>query len=277
MPAFQSVESIWRAVQWLVSTLELDETLELLLLHVTRDELGRGAGHGGDLWRRLVEREARAGDGLQASALLVGFTFGPGADDVATLQALGALGAALHAPVVAGASPACLGVSSVAAQPDPREWTPLDRDAEARWTTLRVQPAAAHLGLIAPRFLLRLPYGQKSDPVSAFRFEEQPPTPKHEWFLWGNSAFACGVVISRVLAPDVDLDSAGTLERLPAFVYTSDDESTLQAPAEIAPTEAAVIAIQSRGIMPIVSYKGRDDIRLVMLHSLASPPSDLLV
>lgn len=275
-PGFQAVESTWRAVQWLVTTLELDETLELHLLHVTRTELGTEARPDAALWRRLVEREARVDDGFNASALIVGFSFGPGADDVSVIEALGGLGEALQAPVVAGASAACLGITSIAAQPDPRDWLPLAADSAARWTALRTHPAAQHIGLVAPRFLLRLPYGQKTDPIASFRFEEQPPTPRHETFLWGCGAYAAAVVVSRVLAPEADTDGAGTLEGLPAFVYTTDDERAMQAPAEVAPTETAVIAIQSRGIMPLVSYKGRDDIRLVALHTVASPPTHLL-
>ena len=38
-PAFQSLEAAWRGVQWLISSLELDENLQLHLFDVTRDEL----------------------------------------------------------------------------------------------------------------------------------------------------------------------------------------------------------------------------------------------
>ncbi len=38
-PAFQSLEAVWRGVQWLISSLELDENLQLHLFDVTRDEL----------------------------------------------------------------------------------------------------------------------------------------------------------------------------------------------------------------------------------------------
>jgi hypothetical protein len=38
-PPFQSLEAAWRGVQWLTSNLELDESLQLHLLDVTREEL----------------------------------------------------------------------------------------------------------------------------------------------------------------------------------------------------------------------------------------------
>ena len=61
-PAFQSLEAAWRGVRWLISSLELDENLQLHLFDVTRDELlgdvvaaqGRIAQTG--LYRALVDR-----------------------------------------------------------------------------------------------------------------------------------------------------------------------------------------------------------------------------
>jgi type VI secretion system protein ImpC len=266
---FQAVEAVWRAVQWLVSTLELGETLELRLLHVTRDELASGSALAGDLWRRLVERESSPDGGLALSALIGNFEFGPSEPDVAVLAQMGTMAAALGVPFIAGASSALLGVSSLAAQPDPREWAPLEGDAEARWHALRSHPAAAHIGLALPRFLLRLPYGKRTDAIAAFEFEEQPVRPEHESFLWGNGAFAYAVAVARAIDPDGDPSTAGSIEGLPAFVFATDDGPALQPPAEIAPSEAAVAAIQTRGLMPLISFKDRDAIRLVMATSIA--------
>ena len=127
-----------------------------------------------------------------------------------------------------------------------------------------------------PRFLLRLPYGVKTDPIAAFTFEEQPTPPDHESFLWGNGAFAYAVIVARALDPDGDGSVAESLDGLPAFVYKTDDGPKLQPPAEINISDAAVVALQARGIMPLISLKDRDAIRLVPPHSIADPPGDLL-
>ncbi|MFC7539039.1 type VI secretion system contractile sheath domain-containing protein [Siccirubricoccus deserti] len=39
---------------------------------------------------------------------------------------------------------------------------------------MQAAPEAAYIGLAAPRFLLRMPYGKKSDPIDSFAFEESP-------------------------------------------------------------------------------------------------------
>ena len=127
-----------------------------------------------------------------------------------------------------------------------------------------------------PRFLLRLPYGQRTDPIAAFTFEEQPISPEHESFLWGNASLAYAVVAARVLDPDGDPSSIEALEGLPAFVYKTDDGTSLQPPAEINMSDAAVLAIEARGIMPLISLKDRDAIRPVLPRSTANPSTDLL-
>ena len=48
-----------------------------------------------------------------------------------------------------------------------------------------------------PRFLARLPYGAKTQPVDEFNFEEDVAGADHSKFAWANSAFAMGVNINR--------------------------------------------------------------------------------
>jgi type VI secretion system ImpC/EvpB family protein/type VI secretion system ImpB/VipA family protein len=275
-PGFQEVEATWRGIQWLVSSLELGEELELCLLHVTRGELSSGTGPESGLYRRLVDREARTAGGLELSVLVGDYRFGATPEDLAVLESMGALAQAVGAPFVAGCEASLLGSSALAQQPDPRDWSALDPKTEARWSALRAAPVARHIGLSLPRFLLRLPYGGRSDPINAFGFEEQPPTPDHESFLWGNPAFACAAVMARVLQAESVPADAGDITGLPAFVSTADDETRLQPCAEASLSERAVGAILARGIMPLVGFKDRDVARLVRLQSIADPPTALV-
>jgi type VI secretion system protein ImpC len=272
---FQAIEAAWRGIAWLVSSLELGEDLQLYLLHVTRDELPR-QGPDSDLWRRLVEREAQTEGGLEFAALIGNYRFNATSEDLAILQAMGDIARALDAPFVAECGASLLGSRAVAEQSDPREWHPLDPEIDAQWRVLRTGSAGHHVGLSVPRFLLRLPYGRRSDPVEAFAFEEQPPTPEHESFLWGNPAFACAAVIARVLQGDAAPADAGTITDLPAFTFSTDDEEQLQPCAEVCLTERAIDAVVARGVMPLVSFKDRNAIRLVRLQSIADPPAALL-
>jgi type VI secretion system protein ImpC len=275
-PHFQEVESTWRGLHWLVSSLELGETLELHLLHVTRDELSAGAGARSTLLRRLVDREAQMSGGLELSAIVAAFRFGATMEDLAALESLGLLASDIGAPLVAECGPGLLGSRSVAEQPDPRDWTMPEAAIEARWRGLRAGSAASRLGLVLPRLLLRLPYGRKSDPIEAFAFEEIPAVADHDAFLWGNAAFAAALVIARLLDPDQQPPDAGTITGLPAFVLATADGPGLQPCAEVCLTERAVQAVLARGVMPLVSVKNADVVRLVRLQSIADPPTPLL-
>jgi predicted component of type VI protein secretion system len=121
---------------------------------------------------------------------------------VAALNALGALAAELGAPFVAAAHPSLLGVSSFA-DPDPVTWAP-----PARWQALREGAGARWLGLAAPRWLVRLPYGTRTDPIESFPFEEQPSD--HEQLLWGSPAFACAILVAA---------GADELDDLPCYTF----------------------------------------------------------
>lgn len=48
-----------------------------------------------------------------------------------------------------------------------------------------------------PRFLARLPYGAKTDPVDEFDFEEETEAADSRKYVWANSAYAMAVNINR--------------------------------------------------------------------------------
>ena len=48
-----------------------------------------------------------------------------------------------------------------------------------------------------PRFLARLPYGARTDPVEAFDFEEQTDGPDGSRHLWANAAYAMAANVAR--------------------------------------------------------------------------------
>jgi type VI secretion system protein ImpC len=254
-PAFRRLEAGWRAVHRLSASLESGD-VAVYLLDVARPELG-------GLGRRLAEP---APDGRPWSLFVLDESFGPGADDVDLLSALGTLAGEAGAPLVAGGTAALLGCRSLAATPDPADWSPPVAEEAARWQALRRSPAAAWLGLVLPRWLQRLPYGAQSDPLESLPFEELAGGRPHEAYLWGNAAFACAQVVA---GGDADIGD------LPAHTYRLDGEAHLQACAEAYLGERALRAIAERGLMPLASSRDRNAVRLTHLQSLADPPAPL--
>ena len=86
-PGFQALEALWRSVAFLISRLELDEDLQLVLLDVTKDELKEDARQAGneleqtELYRLLIEQGVQVA-GTDPWSLIVGqYCFDNSEDD----------------------------------------------------------------------------------------------------------------------------------------------------------------------------------------------------
>lgn len=276
-PDFRALEAAWRAVFLLVRRIETGPQLKLYLIDISKEELAADLQPSADLratglYRRLVEKSVGT-PGAEPWAVIAGnFTFGPEPKDAELLGGLAKVAAAAGAPFLAAASPRLLGCVSLAATPEPRDWKPL-QDADA-WAALRRLPEAGAVGLTLPRFLLRLPYGRKTEPIESFDFEEMPDTPAHENYLWGNPAFVCALFLAQSFSKhgwDLRPGIISELDGLPLHVYQRNGESTLQPCAEALLTELAAEHILESGLMPLLSLKGKDTVRLLRFQSIAQP------
>lgn len=287
-PPFQALEAAWLGADRLVRNLELGENLHLHVLDVSRAELLQDlAAHRADLGGSALHTlfSPTAGADAQRWALLaLDQAFGPDADDVQALAALGALAARAGAPLLAAATPAMAGASSRAELAEPRRWRADDDEALAYWQALRGAPMAAWLGLVLPRVLMRLPYGKATDPINSFAFEEMPEGPQgpegrpHDSYLWGGGAPALALLAGQAFQQDgwqLDLSNALDITDLPSHVYTEDGERHQQAGAELLLSEEAGQALLERGLMPLLSWRQRNAARLLRWQSLASPAQPL--
>ena len=279
-PGFQALESLWRGIEFLISRLELDEDFQLWLLDVTKDELMDDVRQAGaeleqtEHYRLLVEQGVQV-PGSDPWSLIVGhYCFADSEDDTRLLAALGSIGAHAGGPFLAQASASLLGCDSLAETPNPRDWTAVDMEGQQRWEALRASPAAQWIGLALPRLLLRLPYGSDTDEIDSFTFQEVTDASDHQRFLWGNPAVGCAALIGQAftesgwqMTPGDILD----IGDLPAYSYPADDEQKILPCAEVYLTETAAEKILEQGLMPIVSLRNTNRVRLLRFQSIASP------
>jgi type VI secretion system protein ImpC len=279
-PDFQALEAAWRAVFLLVRRIETGSQLKLHLIDISKAELAADLGSSPDLrstavYRLLVAKTVET-RGAEPWALIAGnYTFGPDFPDVELLARLARIANATPAPFLAATSPRLLGCVSFAVTPHPRDWklAPAAESAAA-WAALRRLPEACSVGLILPRFLLRLPYGKKTDPAESFDFEEMPDAPSHEDYLWGNPAFAGALLLAQAFGEEgweMRPGVTSEIDGLPLHVYEQNGESELKPCAEALLTEDAAESILENGLMPLVSLKGQDAVRLVRFQSIAEP------
>jgi type VI secretion system protein ImpC len=277
-PAFQALESVWRAVDFLVRRLDTDTMLRVYLIDASKDELVADLAGGTDVRAsgtyRLLAASSVGTPGAPQWAMLVGlFAFGAADDDVALLGRLGGVARAAGASWVASAHPRLVGCPSFGSAPDPDDWT---REELPAWDALRRSPGARYVGLAAPRFLLRLPYGRDGEPTELPGFEELSGGDAHEDYLWGNGAVLCALLYGEAFARDgwalrPRLDVGG----LPLHLIRADGDVTAKPCAEAALSDRAVARMLERGVMPVRSLKDGDAVRVARMQSIAEPLASL--
>ena len=281
---FQALESLWRGVQWLVSNLELGEVLKLYLLDVSKAEVladvraSQVNVETSALFRVLVDEASRTAGGEPWSVIVGDYAFGVEGADVGLLACLGSIASHAGGPFLAAAKPAVAGFDSIASMPDPRDWSPAEGEAFEGWRALRESLMGPWIGLTLPRMLLRLPYGKATDPLESFDFDELGAARDHERYLWGNGAFACALLLGRSFlsrAWDMEPGDELDVQDLPAHTYTADEEKRLQPCAETNVNDRAGQAILERGLIPLLSYKNRNAIRVMRVQSIADPAQPL--
>lgn len=264
---FQSMEAAWRGVHWLVSSLELDENLQLHLFDVRRDELlqdiveSQGRLVETNLYRALVTPQI---SGSKDWSALVGLIqFGPSPIDADLLHALAVITKEAGGPLLAGAEEALAGD---------------DATTMVHWQLLRRSHLARWIGLAAPRVLLRLPYGTVTDPIESFAFEEFTGAPQHEELLWGNGALATALLLGRGFTSrgwDMEPGDEREINDLPAYTFVRDGVSEMQACAERFLTEGQIQAFIEAGLIPIASRRDRNAAVAIRLQSISDPAAPL--
>ena len=268
-PDFQALESAWRGLDFLVRN--SGENVKLHAISITRAELDRQLAAPGDPATTAIGRQL---DPLAPMVVLGAFCFGE--KDTAELAQIARLAAACRTAFIGGAQSDLAGSTSFGTQPNPLDWNPTP---SAAFAGLRRAPESAHLGLALPRFLLRQPYAPGSDAIETFPFTEVPAADAHECKLWGSSAFLCGHLLLDAFSNDgwdMELGGAGgEIAGLPVHTFTADGEKEVTPCAEAWLPEKAAAAILARGLMPVLSVRGRDSVLLVSLRSISDPPRAL--
>jgi type VI secretion system protein ImpC len=280
-PAFQELEAIWRATFLLVRQIETGTRLKIHLIDVSKQELAADLNASDDFRKsgisRLLVEKAIDTPGADPWAVVVGnFRFGSESRDTELLAKVAAIAQRAGAVFLGEADPSVLGCSSIEAAPHPRDWN--ESTVQDSWKHIRSRSEAASVALALPRFLLRLPYGRETSPLESFDFEEFSGPPSHNGYLWGNPAFAVALLLGQSFSEagwEMRPGRLSQVENLPLHTYRADGDPQLKPCAEVLLTEEAVERILGRGLIPLISDKGRDFVRVGRFQSIAEPQCPL--
>lgn len=284
---FQRLESAWRGLHHLVSNTETDESLKIRVMNVSKEELRRtlkrykgAAWDQSPLFKQIYEEEFGQLGGEPYGCLLADYYFDHTPPDVDLLQSIAKIAAASHTPFIAGASPAALQMESWQELANPRDLSRIfAQNLEyAPWNALRQTEDARYLGLAMPRFLSRLPYGAKTNPVDEFDFEEDTDGTDHSRYAWTNAAYAMGVNINRSFklygwcSLIRGVESGGTVQNLPCHTFPTDDGGIdMKCPTEIAISDRREAELARNGFIPLIHRKNTAHATFVGAQSLQKP------
>jgi len=287
-PEFQQVESAWRGLHYLVSNTETDEMQKIRVMNISKPDLRKSLkkykGTSWDqspLFKKLYEEEYGQFGGEPFGLLVGDYTFDHSGPDVELLTQLAQIGAAAHAPFIAGASPSVMLMDSWQELANPRDLSKLFLTPEhGGWRGLRASEDARYLGLTLPRILARAPYGHRTNPVDGFAFEEETDGNSAN-YTWANSAYAMALNINRSFSQYGwcsrirGVESGGVVEDLPTHMFPSDDGGVdTQCPTEIAISDRREAELSKNGFLPLIHMKNSDMAAFLGAQSLHRPSED---
>jgi type VI secretion system protein ImpC len=283
---FQQLEGAWRGLHYLVNNTETDEMLKIRVMNISKKDLHKTLKkYKGTAWdqspvfKKLYEEEYGQFGGEPYGCLVGDYYFDQSPQDVELLGEIAKVSAATHSPFIAGANPTVMQMDSWQELSNPRDLTKIFQTPEyAAWNSLRESDDARYIGLAMPRYLSRLPYGSKTDPVEEFDFEEDTANGDHSRYAWSNAAYAMAVNINRSFkqygwcSRIRGIESGGAVEGLPAHTFPTDDGGVdMKCPTEIAISDRREAELAKNGFMPLIHKKNTDFAAFIGAQSLQKP------
>jgi type VI secretion system protein ImpC len=270
-PDFQATEALWRSLDLLVRGLETGSNLKVVLYDITAEELAADISateslEETGLFKLLVEKPAQDAQQGPLSAIVANFTFEKTPPHAELLGRVAKIAAAAKAPLIANISAAVL------ERHKPGEGEhPLVTES---WQGLKALPEAAFLALAVPRFMLRNPYGKKSDPIDRFAFEEFTPEYGLKGMLWGNGSVLAGLLLAQTFSKQglkkMNVGSILSVGDMPYYYFTDKDGDQVALPCtERLLNVRSAGDVAAAGFIPLLSVLNRNEVRLGGFQSLA--------
>jgi type VI secretion system protein ImpC len=281
-PEVQKIESAWRGLKLVIDRTNFRENIRVEILNISKDQLLEDFEDAPEitksgLYKHVYTAEYGQFGGEPVAAMVANYHFGPGPQDVKLLQSVAAVGAMSHSPFIAAAGPQFFGEDSFEKLPNLKDLKSIFEGPQyIKWQSFRESEDSRYVGLTLPRFLLRLPYGENSNPIKAFNYEETV-SGSHEHYLWGNTAFAFATRLTDSFAkyrwcPNIiGPQSGGSVEDLPLHQYESMGEIETKIPTEVLISDRREYELAEEGFIPLTMRKGSDNAAFFSANSVQKP------
>ncbi len=281
-PEFQKLESAWRGLKYLVDSCNFRENIKVEVLNCSKEDLLADFEDTPEipksgLYQTVYSAEYGTFGGSPYGLITSTYQFDAGPQDIQLLSNIASVAAMAHAPFIANASPQMFGCESHEEIPKLKDLQSIFEGPQyARWQGFRESEDSRYIGLCAPRFLLRLPYGGATVPVKAFNFEEDV-VGNHEAYCWGATSTVLATRVADSFAkyrwcPNIiGPQSGGSVFNLNLHQYEAMGEIQTKIPTEVQLTERREYELSEQGFIGLVYRKGSDNAAFFSANSCQKP------
>ena len=276
-PKFQALESAWRGLYFLVRRLETDNNLKIFIFDISHEELTDNLQSVDNLtdsvlYQQLVDKNF---------AVIAGnYSFGLDVEDIASLMRIGKLAHAADAPFISYIKPEIFGLKNFLEKTDGIRFQINEDSKESKlWSALRSAPETGYIGLSPMRVLARMPYGETSDSVETFKFEEFWQDINFEKLLWMNPCFSIVLLLAQsysLYGWEMNENLSRTIGNLPMYVFTDGGETKIMPCAEVVATENLLHQILEQGMIPLVSPRDSTKIQIARFQPVSQLYTNLI-
>jgi type VI secretion system protein ImpC len=280
--AFQKLEASWRGLKYLVDRTDFKANIEIDLLDIDKESLRSDFEDAPDvtlsgLYRHVYVQEYDTPGGKPYSTILSDYEFDTSNSDISLLRDISKVAASAHCPFLSSVGARFFGkdsINDVMKIHDIGNY--MERADFIRWNSFRDTEDARYVGLLFPRFLLRLPYGT-SNPTRSFSYEEQANSKEHENFLWGSAVFSFAANLSTSFKENGWLvnirgpQAGGKVENLPLHQYDAGRGLQTKIPSEALISETREMEFANLGFIPLSYYKNSDYACFFSANSVQKP------
>ncbi len=279
---FQKLESAWRGLKFVVDRTDFRENNKLEILNVSKDDLQMDFEDAAEisesgLYKHVYTAEYGQHGGEPVAGIIANFEFDHSSPDIQLLQDVASVSTMAHAPFIAAASPEFFGIDDIQKLPGLNDVAAIFEGPQyAKWRSFRESEDSRSVGLTMPRFLLRLPYDSRDNPVKAFNYNESVEQ-DHSCYLWGNTSFAFASRLTESFAkyrwcPNIiGPQSGGAMENLPLHQYQTMGQIETKIPTEVLVSDRREFELAEAGFIPLTFRKGSDNAAFFSANSVQKP------
>lgn len=273
---YQKLEGSWRGLQYLVKNSNCNSTLKIKVLQAEKKELAKDLAKANEfdqssLFKKIYEEEFGMAGGEPFGAMIGDYEITNHQTDINFIKDMSGIAASAFCPFITSPAPELFGLENWQELSKPRDLSKIFESVEyASFKSFRNSEDSRFVTFTMPRTLSRLPFGDETNPIEAFKYEEFAEFPDgtpipHNNYSWMNASYVMGTKITNAFTEHGwctairGTEGGGKVEGLPTHIFTSDDgDKDLKCPTEIGITDRREAELSKLGFLPLCHYKNTD-------------------